>query len=144
MNRVELTGRIATDIDLRKTQSNKSVTEFSLAVETNRKDEDGRRIAEFFRVQVWEAGAEFLNNYAGKGVLIAVEGRLKADQYTNQQGNKVTKTYVQAEHVEICNKPQPKETHEQTNLNLYHENEIRKAEKPNNTLELNEEDYPFY
>lgn len=154
MNRVEMTGRIATEIDLRKTQSNKSVTEFSLAVETGKKDQAGNRIAEFFRVVAWEASAEFLANYAGKGALIAVEGRVKADSYTDQYNQKRTKVYILAEHVEILNRPKPKPqsndyqqkldlTPSDTMYNNVQERQVQERQAVDN-INIENDELPFY
>ena len=69
MNKVSLTGRIANDIDLRKTQQGKSGLDISLAVQRERKGSDGKYPVDFIRVNAWEQRAEFLANYAHKGTM---------------------------------------------------------------------------
>ena len=105
MNKVELTGRIAQDLELRKTKQNKSVLSFAIATDKG-KDQNGNRMADFINVQCWEQRADFLNQYAFKGVMIGIVGRIENSNYTNQQGQKIQRTYVVAEQVEILSKPQ--------------------------------------
>ena len=109
MNKVLLTGRITHDLEIRKTNTNKSVLSFSLAVDDG-KDANGNKKTIFVDVSIWEKGAEFLTQYAGKGVLIAVVGKVVSDNYTNQQGQKVKRTYILAEDSEILSKPQQQAT----------------------------------
>lgn len=101
MNKVILTGRITKDLELRKTQSNKSVIKFTIAVRKERKNENGEYGADFINVICWEQKAEYLNSYSGKGSLIGVIGRIENDSYTNKDGQKVYQTYIVAEAVEI-------------------------------------------
>lgn len=111
MNKVVLTGRITKDLELRKTQSNKSVLKFTIAVKKDRKNENGEYLADFINVICWEQKADYLSSYSGKGSLIGVVGRIENDSYTNRDGQKVYQTYIVAEQVEILEskKTEPKE-----------------------------------
>jgi len=109
MNKVFLTGRITRDLEVRKTQQNKSILSFSIAVDKGTKDQEGKRQAIFIDVQAWEHTADFLEKYAGKGTLIAVEGKIDSYTGTNQQGQKYQKTHVVANQVEILTWPQKDE-----------------------------------
>lgn len=111
MNKVVLTGRITKDLELRKTQSNKSVLKFTIAVKKDRKNENGEYLADFINAICWEQKADYLNSYSGKGSLIGVVGRIENDSYTNRDGQKVYQTYIVAEQVEILEskKSEPKE-----------------------------------
>lgn len=95
MNIISLTGRITKDLELRKTTSDKSVVEFSLAV--NRIGQDQ---ADFITCQVWGTQAENLAKYQGKGSLIGIAGSLRTDQFQDKEGNNRYKTYVLANNVE--------------------------------------------
>lgn len=107
MNKVLLTGRIASEFELRKTSNNTSVMSFPIAVDTGKKDETGKRVAEFPYIQAWGQNADFLNQYAYKGVTIGVEGHLHIE--TNEyNGQKNTRVYVVADRVEILHKPEQK------------------------------------
>lgn len=104
MNKVCITGRIANDLDMRQTINGKSVMDISVAVDDG-KNAKGEKVASFVPVTVWNGSAEYLNNYAHKGTLISVTGRIKVDSYETD-GQKRKKVYVTAESVEILAQPQ--------------------------------------
>lgn len=95
MNRVCLMGRIGRDLELKKTNSGVSVVSFPLAVDRNGK-EGG---TDWIDVVAWRGTAEVLCNYAGRGRLIAVEGRLQMRDWTDKNGNKRRSYEVQADNV---------------------------------------------
>lgn len=98
MNKVILIGRITKDLELRKTKSDKSVCEFTLA--TNRV---GSEDADFISCMVWNQQAENLCKFQGKGSLIAVFGELRTDSY-EIEGQKRYKTYVLVNTIEFLSK----------------------------------------
>ena len=98
MNTVNLTGRITHDLELKVTQTNKHVMDFQIAIRET-KDE-----SIFIRCQAWEQSADYLDQYASKGSLLAITGSLKVDKYTDKDGRKVEKTYVRVSRVEILDR----------------------------------------
>lgn len=106
MNKVCITGRIANELELKKTQTDKSVMEFGLAVKRDRKNANGEYPVDFIRVNAWEHNADYLSKYAQKGSMIGVTGRIETNTYENREGKKITNTFVQAESVEILLQPQ--------------------------------------
>ena len=95
MNRVCLMGRIGRDLELKKTNSGVSVVSFPLAVDRNGK-EGG---TDWIDCVAWRGTAEVLCNYAGRGRLIGVEGRLQMRDWTDKSGNKRRSYEVQADSV---------------------------------------------
>lgn len=95
MNRVCLMGRIGRDLELKKTNSGVSVVSFPLAVDRNGK-EGG---TDWIDVVAWRGTAEALCNYADKGRMIGVEGRLQMRDWTDKNGNKRRSYEVQADSV---------------------------------------------
>ncbi len=95
MNRVCLMGRIGRDLELKKTNSGVSVVSFPLAVDRNGK-EGG---TDWIDVVAWRGTAEVLCNYADKGRMIGVEGRLQMRDWTDKNGNKRRSTEVQADSI---------------------------------------------
>jgi single-strand DNA-binding protein len=69
---------------MRYTPSGQAVTNFSLAVNNNRVDEDGvvHESTTWFRISVWGKQAEVCNQYLSKGRQVLVEGRLTIDKET--------------------------------------------------------------
>ena len=94
MNSIVLIGRITKDLELRTTEGQKSVCNFTLAV-----NRIGQEQADFINVAVWGQQAENLHKYQGKGSLIAVAGSLRVDNY-EVEGQKRYNTYVLANNIE--------------------------------------------
>lgn len=90
-----MVGRITKDLELRYTNNNKPVCEFSLAV--NRIGQDQ---ADFVTCQVWNGQAENLTKYQGKGSLVGIVGSLRVDQFQDKDGNNRYKTYVLVSNIE--------------------------------------------
>ena len=101
INNVVLVGRMTKDAELRHTPSNVAVATFTLAVNRNRKNENGEREADFINVVIWRQQAENLANWAKKGALIGVTGRIQTRSYDNQQGQRVYVTEVVAENFQL-------------------------------------------
>ena len=101
INNVVLVGRMTSDAELRYTPSNQAVATFSLAVNRNFKNQNGEREADFINVVIWRQQAENLANWAKKGALIGVTGRIQTRSYDNQQGQRVYVTEVVAESFQL-------------------------------------------
>ena len=97
INQTTLVGRLTNDVNLRYTQSNVAVATFTLAVNRTFKNENGEREADFINCVMWRQQAENLANWAKKGALIGITGRIQTRSYDNQQGQRVYVTEVVAE-----------------------------------------------
>ena len=101
LNRVILTGRLTKDLELKKTGSGTSVTTFSLAVDRNFKGQNGEKETDFFECVAWKQTAEFLCQYAGKGRLLAIEGKLQTRSWQDQSGNNRKAVEIVVDRAEI-------------------------------------------
>ena len=101
MNSVCLVGRLTRDPELKYTGNNIAVASFSLAVNRNFKDANGEREADFINCVIWRQQAENLANWAKKGTLIGITGRIQTRSYENQQGQRVYVTEVVAENFQM-------------------------------------------
>ena len=88
MNKVVLVGRLTAKPELRYTQSNTAYTRFSVAVNRNFTNAEGKRDADFINVVAWRKQAETISKYFDKGNLIGIEGRLQTGNYDDKDGNK--------------------------------------------------------
>lgn len=80
LNNVNLIGRVTKEIELRKTQSNKSVIKFTLAVDDG-KDGHGNSKTQFIDCQAWEGLAETIQKYVLKGDMVNINGKLVNNNY---------------------------------------------------------------
>lgn len=98
MNKVIIVGNVCNDIELKKTQSGKSVCEFTIAVNESY---NGENKAEYIDIQAWEKNAENLSKYVTKGNKLLVEGKIRSNTYENKKGDKVKRTVVLANNFEF-------------------------------------------
>lgn len=101
INSVVLVGRLTKDIELRKTSSNISTCTFTLAC--NRRYSSGNNnqpTADFINCVAWRQSADFLAQYASKGAVVGVEGRITTRNYEGQNG-KVYVTEVTCDSVQL-------------------------------------------
>lgn len=103
MNRVNLVGRIANDLELRFTPNGKAVCQFSLAVKKPYKVKEGEKDVDFFRIVAWGKAAENLAQYNKKGYYLAVDGSLKNRTY-EKDGQMKYLTEVIAEYIHFIGK----------------------------------------
>lgn len=104
INRVVLVGRLTKDVEVRKTTSNLSVAQFTVACDkrTSRNQENnGQPTADFINCVAWRQTADFLGQYARKGAMVGVDGRIQTRSYDNAQGQRVYVTEVVADDVRL-------------------------------------------
>lgn len=98
LNKVIIMGRLCADPELRQTQSNIPVCKIRVAV--NRPyQKDKEQQADFINVQCWRTTAEFVSRYFSKGKMIIVEGCLRNNYYTDNNGVKHYSMDVLAQNV---------------------------------------------
>lgn len=102
INRVVLVGRLTKDIELRKTASNLSVAQFTLACDKRIKPKTaGAPTADFIPCVAWRQSAEFLAQYARKGQIVGVEGSISTRNYQDNTGATRYVTEVTCDNVRL-------------------------------------------
>lgn len=118
INNVTLCGRITKDVDLRVTQSDISVTQFTLAINRIFKNENGETQADFIQCVAWRHSAEFMKKYVKKGNLLGVTGRIQTRTYEDSEGRTIYVTEVVCDTVQLLEYNQEKKQKEETNEDL--------------------------
>ena len=158
MNNVTLTGRIAGELELKKTNSGHSVCTFTLAVKRWGNDDE----ADFIRVQVWNKQAENLCQYQKKGNRVGVVGRINTREWDRPDGTKGYATEVVANEVEFLTTKRESEAIAQNTSQVYSNVVTQNAITPqdaitpqvmqpqetptqvyNNGFGINDDDLPF-
>ena len=82
LNSVHILGRLVADPELRSTQSNVPVTQFTVALNRRWTSKDGQKQEQvsFIDCEAWGKQAETVCSYFHKGERILVMGRLKQDK----------------------------------------------------------------
>lgn len=88
LNNVTLMGRLTADPTLEHTQSDISVTKFTLAVNRSYSKSEDKPQTDFIDIVAWRNTAEFVCNYFAKGQLVAVQGKIQTRSYQDREGNK--------------------------------------------------------
>ena len=143
INNVVLVGRMTRDAELRYTPQNQAVATFTLAVNRNFKNQSGEREADFINVVIWRQQAENLANWAKKGALIGITGRIQTRNYENQQGQRVYITEVVADNFQLL---ESRNQQEQVNTFQNGNSSSGGYNSPfgrSNPMDISDDDLPF-
>lgn len=88
LNRVCLIGRLVSDPELRKSNSDVSFATFTIAVDNAAKEADGTRGTCFLDGRVFGTQADNLVKYTRKGDRVAIDGSLNQRNFIRQDGSK--------------------------------------------------------
>ena len=146
INRVVLVGRLTRDPDYRKNlQTGTPVVTFTVAVDNRQKDADGNWTSSYIPVVTFAQTAERVSEWARKGSLVGVDGRL------NQRSYKREKDGVTVQVIEVIadsvQRLEPKQAGNNESVETPVFDDVNDASEPesNNTdgIDLPEEDLPF-
>ena len=100
-NKIILLGNLSRDIEVRYSQSGSAIANTAIATTRKFKGADGTQKEEVLFVDVTFFGrtAEIANQYLRKGSKVLLDGRLKLDQWTAQDGSKRSKHSVSVENL---------------------------------------------
>lgn len=101
MNSVNLVGNLTRDPEVRYTQDQNAVCQFSVAISRGKNRNGDDMGADYPRVVVFGKTAENCGKYLRKGSRVGVIGSIRTGSYENQQGNRVYTTDVYASRVEF-------------------------------------------
>lgn len=140
INDVVLVGRMTKDAELRYTASQVAVATFTLAVNRRFKEQNGEREADFINCVIWRQPAENLANWAKKGALIGITGRIQTRNYENQQGQRVYVTEVVAESFQML---ESRNSQQQSGQNSSSQNDNSQPFGNSNPMDISDDDLPF-
>jgi len=103
INKVILVGNLGNDPDVKYTQGGMAITRISLATTSVRKDKDGNQQerTEWHRVVFFGKLGEIAGEYLRKGSSVYVEGSLRYDKYTGQDGVEKYSTDIVADEMQM-------------------------------------------
>ena len=102
-NRVVMLGNLTRDCELRYLPNGGAVCTTGLATNRRFKKTDGSQGEEvcFIDITFFGRTAEIANQYLSRGKKVLIEGRLKLDQWTDQQGVKRSKHSITVESLQM-------------------------------------------
>jgi single-strand DNA-binding protein len=103
INKVILVGSLGNDPDVKYTKSGSCITRISLATNSQWKDKEGNKQerTDWHRVVFFGKLAEIAGEYLRKGANVYVEGSLKYDKYTGQDGVEKYSTDIVANEMQM-------------------------------------------
>ncbi|MDT2782865.1 single-stranded DNA-binding protein [Vagococcus fluvialis] len=149
INNVVLVGRLTRDPELRYTSNGTATATFNLAVNRNFTNASGEREADFVNCVIWRKPSETLVNYAKKGTLLGVVGRIQTRNYENQQGQKVYVTEVVCDNFQLLESRNANEQRQNVDdFNNQHkqQNNFNQDSDPfgsSSHIDINDDDLPF-
>lgn len=126
LNKVILQGRLTQDVEVKQTQTGKSVASFSLAVERDYAT-NGQKETDFINIVAWGNTAEFIGKYFGKGKQMLVTGSINVRKYQAQNGENRYVTEVNADSVYFCGDKEKTVGENNTNYNPYQTPQFEEA-----------------
>lgn len=98
-----MVGNLTRDIELRYIPSGTAVANTAIATNRKYKTKSGEKAEEvcFVDITIFGRTAEIANQYLKRGSKILIEGRLKFDQWSNQNGEKRSKHSIQVETMQM-------------------------------------------
>ncbi len=84
LNHITIMGRLTKDPELRRTNSGKAVTSFTIAVDRN----FAKGETDFVPCVSWDKQGEFVAKNFSKGKMIIISGRFQIRKWNDKDGNK--------------------------------------------------------
>lgn len=139
MNKFIGLGRLTKDPELRSTQSGLKVTSFTLAINRNFKNKEGKYDADFLNCQAFKNTAEFIEKYFKKGSMMAITARAQTRNYDDNDGKKRFVTEFIVEEVYFAGSNEKKN---ETSIEVP-QNYTSDYDTAGSEVTLSDEDLPF-
>lgn len=124
-NKVVLVGNLTRDIEMRYGQTGSAIGVSAIAV-TRKFSINGEKREEtcFIDINFYGRTAEIANQYLAKGSKVLIEGRLRFEQWSDQNGQNRSKHSVQVENMEMLgNNTSQQSKNYNSNYNSNYENQ---------------------
>lgn len=148
-NKVVIVGNLTRDIELRYTTSGAAIGKSAIAA-THKFTINGEKKEDtcFIDISFFGKGAEIANQYLRKGSKLLIEGRLKFEQWTDQNGQNRSKHTISVESMEMLGskdgEPQKSNTYQVSSTSQQSQNTQRKSEPQCYDVPEIESDYVSY
>ena len=135
MNKVIILGNLTRDVEIRYTAGGSAIGNFGLATTRKFKSATGESKEEVLFIDATAFGrtAEIANQYLSKGSKVLVEGRIKLEQWTAQDGTKRSKHLIVIENLQFLDSKQDAPQEQKSHY----------ANAPKPTADISEDEIPF-
>lgn len=139
MNKFIGLGRLTKNPELRSTKSGLKVASFTLAINRNFKNKEGKYDADFLNCQAFKNTAEFIEKYFKKGSMMAITARAQTRNYDDNDGKKRFVTEFIVEEVYFAGSNEKKN---ETSIEVP-QNYTSDYDTAGSEVTLSDEDLPF-
>jgi single-strand DNA-binding protein len=94
-------GRLARDPETKTSKAGKAICSFSIPVSEKRGEQEH---TEWFRVKAFGRTAELCQQYLTKGRTVFVEGKLRTEKFTGQDGQERSVTDLMADNIQFLDR----------------------------------------
>lgn len=104
INRVNISGNLTRDAELRQTSGGMSILSFSVAVNDRRKNQQSGEwedVPNYVDCTLFGNRADSLSRYLRKGTKVAIDGKLRWSQWETKDGSKRSKLEVVVDSLEF-------------------------------------------
>ena len=107
VNKAIILGNLGRDPEMRYTQSNTAVCNFTVATTDQWSDRNGEKQerTEWHRVVAWGRLGEICGQYLQKGKQVYIEGRIQTREWEDQNGQKKYTTEIVAQTMQMLGRP---------------------------------------
>lgn len=119
MNKIYLIGRVVRDVEYVKTKTEKKMVNNCLAIDQG-KDAEGNKQTMFVDITLFDKTAEIFKLYVEKGDKVAVNGELRIQDFTREDGSKGRSVNVLVRDLELI-EPKKGDDKAQKNFNVNNE-----------------------
>lgn len=148
-NKIIIVGHLTRDIELRYTPSGAAIGKSAIAA-THKFTINGEKKEDtcFIDISFFGKGAEIANQYLRKGSKLLIKGRLKFEQWTDQNGQNRSKHSINVESMEMLGskdgEPQKSNTYQVSSASQQSQVAQRKSEPQYNDVPDIDVDYVDY
>lgn len=104
LNQVILVGRLVKDPEINETQDGRKVSNITLAVQRNYRNQETQEYdTDFLTCTLWEGIAESTHTYCKKGSTVGVKARLATKRYEYEEDKYFTYPEIVAEKITFIN-----------------------------------------
>jgi single-strand DNA-binding protein len=104
INSVLIVGRLGADPEVRNSQSGKTITKFRVATDRYN-GPDREKTTDWHSIVVFGRSADNCARYLGKGSIVGVQGSIKYNSFTKQDGSLGYSTDIIADRVDFIGPP---------------------------------------
>lgn len=117
MNHIILIGRLTADPELKFINTGVAISKFTIAINRGYK-KDSNVVTDFIPIEVWGKKGEYCATYMEKGCLVAIEGSLYIDRYTDNLGQSKSYAKISATSVMKLNSSKNNVSNTSTNTSV--------------------------